>query len=55
MSNLQTTVFWEDLHDKHWDNYVLDCGLAGTRPKFKDFVVWAEEHDLVPEMDYEND
>ena len=48
-------MFWEDLQDKHWQEYEQDCKATGSRAKFKDFMVWAEEHDLVPEMDYEND
>jgi len=44
-------MFWSDLYDKHWDDYSAECERAKTRPKIKDFEIWCEEKDLIPEYD----
>ena len=49
MSHLQTEVFWEQMHETHWNAYVADCERSGTRPGYSDFMVWCEDKDLVVE------
>lgn len=55
MSDIWTDNFWERTHDKYWGEYVIDCEELGTRPRFKDFVLWCEEAGLVPEVEFSND
>jgi len=49
MSNLTNDIFLENVYDKYWDKYLVECKTTKTHANAGDFLVWLDEKDLIPE------
>lgn len=54
MSQLESDIFIEEMWDKYREQYLAECNAMGTQADLSDFWVWLDDHDLVPELDYDS-